>query len=290
MGWLPPWGRKKNQEGGVAFLDAAMGIRLGPAGQGIEGAEGVGAQDVLFDPGAGGEGFVATQIHAAVAALALVDALGGAGENVMKAGEVGADPGGEGVLVIDVIDTEPGEKVGQFGGAAGAADFVQSQSQVGLPAPDAEVERVLRGGGIDAVDEPPGSGGAAPGTEGGEAAVGLAGVDQAVQMPGLGLARSVPAQAGKHLGVGVDELMDQVWAGPGIPQFARGAGGGGQKAFQAEAVAVNQQADQGLGVVGIAADVGHDAQPGAQCGHGGHKVRIFRRGFGRCRGLGICSW
>jgi hypothetical protein len=52
--------------------------------------------------------------------------------------------------------------------------------------------------------------------------------------------------------------VDEIDAGGGYSQFARGSGGGGDEAFDLELVGVEEQADEGLLVIRVAADVGED--------------------------------
>ncbi len=56
--------------------------------------------------------------------------------------------------------------------------------------------------------------------------------------------------------------MDEVDAGGGDPEFTGGSGGGGDESFDFELVGMEEQADEGLLVIGISADVGEDEQAG----------------------------
>jgi hypothetical protein len=63
-----------------------------------------------------------------------------------------------------------------------------------------------------------------------------------------------------HFAVGGDCLPDQLRLNDVLFQFARRAGGAGDEPFDLEFIRVDEQADEGLLIVGIATDIGKDKE------------------------------
>src|SRR6266498_2171879 len=109
---------------------------------------------VLLDPLAAGQGFVASEIHAAIGALTTIPAGGRLAEDVEHAGEFGLHPFGDAILIADVIDAESLNETGQAGSLAIMPNPPQRLRQIGLATPDRDIERALRRSGINAPNQP----------------------------------------------------------------------------------------------------------------------------------------
>lgn len=145
---------KEEPRGCVALFHTGVGIGGGPGLGGVERAERTGGADVLVDPGAAGERFVAAEVHAAEGGLAFVATGLAVGEDVEEAGKLRADVVHERVLIGDVVDTEFGCEGGETVGTAVGFDAPEGLGEVGLAAPDREVEGSIGGAGVDALDDP----------------------------------------------------------------------------------------------------------------------------------------
>jgi hypothetical protein len=108
---------------------------------------------VLVHPGTAGQRFVAGEIHPAVDGLAEIAAGRRFPQHVVHAGELGAHPLRNGVLIADVVDAEPGREGGEPGGSAIPFDPPEGLREIGLPAPDGNVQGPLRRPRVDSRDK-----------------------------------------------------------------------------------------------------------------------------------------
>ena len=69
------------------------------------------------------------------------------------AGKLGAHPVRDAILVRDVVDAELAHEGGESGRSPVVLHPPQGLREIGLPAPDGDVQRPLRRAGIDALDE-----------------------------------------------------------------------------------------------------------------------------------------
>src|SRR5438552_14931739 len=108
---------------------------------------------MLLDPLAASQGFVASEIHAAISSPTTIRTGGRLTENVEHAGELGLHPFGDAILIANVKDAESLDEMGQAGSLAILTNPPQRLRQIGLATPDRDIERALRRSGINARDQ-----------------------------------------------------------------------------------------------------------------------------------------
>src|SRR5688572_7294902 len=97
-----------------------------------------------LDPISTGQGFIASQVHAAIGALATIPARRRLAQDIEHTRELGVDPFGDAILVANIKNPESLDEPGQAGSLAITPNPPQCLREISLTTPNRDVERALR--------------------------------------------------------------------------------------------------------------------------------------------------
>ena len=244
----------------VSFLQTAVRVGGRPGLGRVQRAERAAAAHVLVDPGTAGQRRVTGEVHAAIHGVAEVATGRRFREDVVHAGKLGAHPVGDPILIADVVDAQLAHERGQPRRSAILFHSPQRLREVGLPAPDGDVQWAIRSAGVNAGSQRPRRRRVVAGANVLAAAMRVARHHPFAERCGRRPPRGVPLEVRQHFAVRVDNLANELRARDRLFHFTGCAGAGGDQQLEIELVRVHHQANHGLLVVGIRADVRQDGK------------------------------
>ncbi len=239
-----------------------MWVGSSPGGDRIQCSQRAGAANVVFNPVTAGGGDISCQVHASIDPIAAVTAWGFGSENVEQAGEFAADPVGQAVLIVDIIDSKAAAELLKICWCFALFCSPQGLCKIGLPAPDTDVERIFGCCGIDLMQQPAGGFCVESIADCRASAKSIAGTGARQQFFGRGPVIGVLQQAGAYLSKGIHNFPDEFGARDGFLKFSDGPGGRCDQQADVELIGVEHQPDEGLLIIGVTADVCEYRQPG----------------------------
>ena len=239
-----------------------MWVGSSPGGDRIQCSQRAGAANVVFNPVTAGGGDISCQVHASIDPITAVTASGFGSENIEQAGEFAADPVGQAVLIVDIIDSKAAAELLKICWCFALFCSPQGLCKIGLPAPDTDVERIFGCCGINLLQQPPGGIGVELFADRLASTKLIAGTGARQQFFGCGPAFGVLQQLWAHLSKGFHNFPDEFGARDGFLKFSDGPGGRCDQQADVELIGVEHQPDEGLLIIGVTADVCKYRQPG----------------------------